>query len=178
MQERTRERAIECVCSQIDCSPSKSWCHSPNDSKWIKWMEQNCKCKLTKKKNKTEWKKTHTITNTKTMRAIITVHSTYLRSPSQKVFKFPPQTHLHLTKTAGSQPFLYISFGVYGCLNSPTISERRSIGSTYVYDKLTDGQQINLLFAAVRMYVCMYVWIDVYVAPPPASRSSATIATN
>lgn len=54
---------------------------------------------------------------------------------------------------------------VYGCLNSPTISERRSIGSTYVYDKLTDGQQINLLFAAVRMYVCMYVWIDVYVAP-------------
>lgn len=112
-------------------------------------------------------KNTSRITNTKTMRAIITVHSTYLRSPSQKVFKFPPQTHLHITKTAGSPPFLYISFGVcMGVLIHPQlVNDAASVALTYVYDKLTDGQQINLLFAAVRMYVCMYVWIDVYVAP-------------
>lgn len=133
MQERMRERAIECVCSQIDCSPSKSWCHSPNDSKWIKWMEQNCKCKCKLTKN-TKWKKnTSRITNTKTMRAIITVHSTYLRSPSQKVFKFPPQTHLHITKTAGSPPFLYISFDVcMGVLIHPQlVNDAASVALTF-----------------------------------------------
>lgn len=85
------------------------------------------------KKIKQNERKTHTFTNTKTMGAIITVHSTYLRSPSQKVFKFPPQTHLHITKTAGSQPFLCISFDVcMGVLIHPQlVNDAASVALTF-----------------------------------------------